>query len=135
LYYRDKPVTNDSHSFFKLQHLMSDNNVTKLARHTNRLNDIERYIHENITADLRIEAIAKKFNISPSSLKLLFSRYKCKSCRRYLEEIRLAKALELLQEQNASVKEAMYGSGYKHRSSFNKAFSKKYGHSPVYFMK
>ena len=114
---------------------MSNNNPIKLGRDKNRLNKIEKHIHENIATDLHIDTIAQKFSISPSTLKLLFRHCEGKSYRQYLEEIRLAKALQLLQEENASVKQAMYASGYRNRSTFNEAFKKKHGHSPAYFMK
>jgi AraC-like DNA-binding protein len=114
---------------------MNDQYTIPFDRDQNRLNTIKAYIKKNIANNLHMERIARQFNISPSTLKRLFSEHEGMSYRQYLEQVRLTTAFQLLQQGHLSVKEVMYESGYKNRGTFNTAFKRKYGSSPAHFMK
>lgn len=100
---------------------------------TNRIARIKKYIEENISSDLHARATAKKFKISVSSLQHFFQEKEHLSYHSYIEQIRMDKAFQLLTTEDVSVKEVMYACGYKHRTTFNNAFRKKFKHSPKYF--
>jgi AraC-like DNA-binding protein len=112
---------------------MNDQYTIPFDRDQNRLNSIKAYIKKNIANNLHTERIARQFNISPSTLKRLFSEHEGKSYQHYLEQVRLTTAYRLLQQGHLSVKEVMYESGYTNRTTFNNAFKKKYGYSPGHF--
>jgi AraC family transcriptional regulator, regulatory protein of adaptative response / methylphosphotriester-DNA alkyltransferase methyltransferase len=101
----------------------------------NRLERITKYISDNLQSDLKARVVAEHFMLSISSLQLLFKKYYGQSYHRCLEEIRIQKAFDLISNEGKRVQEAMYATGYKHKSTFNKAFRKIFLHSPGYYKK
>lgn len=83
--------------------------------------------------DLSARAVAKRFELSVSSLQHFFRRFANQSFHKYVEEVRMGKAFELISEGNKRIKEVMYATGYHNRHSFNRAFKDKYGYPPSTF--
>ena len=101
----------------------------------NRVEQVKKYIAENIAADLRASVVSGKFELSVSSLQHLFKKYEKQSYRHYLEEVRMTKAFELITKEGKRINEAMYATGYHNRVTFNIAFKKKFGYPPSHFRK
>lgn len=93
---------------------------------------IKDYIHQNPAADLSAAAVAEKFDLSVSSLLHLFTEWEHKTFRRYVEEVRMQAAFDIIR-RGGRVKEAMYATGYKNRATFHNAFKKRFKHPPTYF--
>lgn len=96
------------------------------------IEQITRYLIENMRLSINVSKVASLFNISPSTLQRLFKKYLHHSFQHYLENLRISRARKLINE-GWRIKEIMYEVGYKHRSTFNKAFLKKYHYPPSHF--
>jgi two-component system, response regulator YesN len=107
----------------------------KLFPEYNRIEQVKKYINENIKSDLRAAIISQKFELSISSLQHLFRKYQLQSCHQYIQDVRLNRAFELITKEGKRISEAMYAVGYENRSTFNTAFKKKFKHRPGRFRK
>lgn len=91
------------------------------------------YIHGNYQETLNIKALADMFYLSPSYLSHYFKKKKNLSLGRYLEEVRMKKAVELLLYTELPIadiaEKVVYGDG----NYFTKVFRKKYNKTPSEF--
>jgi AraC-like DNA-binding protein len=78
----------------------------------------------------KIRDLARDFNLSASHLQHLFKQQTGSCLGRSLTEEKLHRAAALLLESNLSVKEIAYIAGYKHPSSFIRAFDRVFGQAP-----
>ena len=114
-------------------HIHDESN--ELYREYNRVEQVKKYIAENIAADLRASVVAEKFELSVSSLQRLFKKYHGQAYHQYLEDVRMGTALYLITKEGKRINEAMYATGYNNRSTFNEAFKRKFKHQPRHFRK
>ena len=80
-----------------------------------------------------IRDLAIEFDMSPSHLQHLFKEGTGARLGRWLAERRLQRAARLLADSNISVKEVAYAVGYKHPSSFVRAFERHFQQAPGQF--
>ncbi len=78
-----------------------------------------------------IRDLACEFKLSASHLQHLFKAETGSCLGRSLTEERLRRAAALLLESDGSVKEIAYIAGYKHPSSFVRAFTRHFGRGPT----
>lgn len=88
-----------------------------------------RYISENLSADLSIQALAKAMMCSPSTITHTFQKELGISVHRYVTERRLVYARELL-AQNQKPSKLYLDCGYRDYTSFYKAYVHFFGHAP-----
>ena len=100
-----------------------------------RVERVKDYVSANLSGGLSIEVVAEKFKLSTSTLGHIFKKHTGRSYHQYVQEMRMNKAFELITREGQRIQEAMYATGYKYRSSFNKAFKKRFQHAPGYFQK
>ena len=98
-----------------------------------RVHKIMQYIAANIEKDLGLRTVGQHFGLSPTTIERLFKRHLQRTYGQYVEVVRLQKAFELITQHDTAIKTAMYDAGYKNRDTFNKAFKRKFGHSPSHF--
>ena len=77
-----------------------------------------------------IETVCDVAFISVSSLQRAFAKHFGMSPKQYLIQLRMNRALELLTENELSVKEISFACGFTDEKYFSRAFKKKYGYSP-----
>jgi AraC-like DNA-binding protein len=77
-----------------------------------------------------IHDLAREFKLSASHLQHLFKALTGSRLGRRLVELRLEKASLLLLDSNLSIKEIAYTVGYRHPSSFVRAFERFFQQSP-----
>ena len=82
-----------------------------------------------------IEMVCDVAFISVSSLQRGFAKYFGMSPKQYLIQLRMNRALELLTENELSVKEISFVCGFTDEKYFSRAFKKKYGYPPSQFRK
>lgn len=111
------------------------NEANEILREQSRVEKIRQYIADHLATDLSATAVATKFGLSISSLQHIFKRHQQQTYQRYLEETRMMKAFELITKEGNRVQEAMYATGYNYKSTFNKAFKRRFKHPPGYFQK
>lgn len=96
----------------------------------NRLIEIQDFIHANLDKDLKVNSLAKKFNLEKHTLCRHFTQHFKIPLHQYIVNIRLAKAHELLANNIKSVSEVAIAVGYRDKSAFSNAFSSKFSMSP-----
>lgn len=80
--------------------------------------------------DLSIQDIASHLNINRTYLTKIFKEYTNMSPKQYLKDIRMKRALKLLENTRESIKVIAYSVGFKDPLYFSKAFKEFYGKSP-----
>lgn len=113
------------------RHIRRGGNITKREKY--RMDNILGYIEKNLAADLSASVMAGEFKLSVSTIEHLFKKYYQKTYHKFVEEKRIRKAFELISADGRSVKEAIYATGYKNRTTFNAAFKRRYKHPPGYY--
>ncbi len=88
-------------------------------------------IAENYAApDFGLPAIAQLLKMSSAYIGRQFKQGTGQSVTEYLNDVRLERALELLESEEMTVNEVMEGCGYRSQSHFFKQFKLKFGTSP-----
>lgn len=82
-----------------------------------------------------VAEMARKVNVSVSHLNRLFKAEFDQSPTRYLQNLRLERAADLLHDSFMSVKEIRVCSGFSDKTVFSKNFKKKYGMPPQEYRK
>jgi transcriptional regulator GlxA family with amidase domain len=92
-------------------------------------------ITENMQRQLTIRELARAVNLSPGRLAHLFKSEVGISPQRYVNNVRLEKAKELLESEMLSVKEVAAEIGFPNVSSFCRSFKACYGTTPREYRK
>lgn len=100
-----------------------------------RVNKIYEYSLKNFKRAIQLEEIARVANISPHSFCRFFKSRTRKTYSRFLIEIRVGHACKLLIENNLSIKQLCYESGFNNFTSFYKYFKLITGKSPLGYQK
>jgi two-component system response regulator YesN len=95
------------------------------------IEDIEAYIRNNYSSEITVGELAKKYSINPDYLSTIFKQETGKNIIKYLTEIRIDNACQLLKETQAKVSDIAFSSGYKDRQYFNRVFKKITGMTPI----
>lgn len=89
---------------------------------TNRLNKVYEYIIKNYRNKIPLKKMADILHMTPTSFSRYFSMKNNKTYSRFIAEIRVKHACELLTETDMSVAEICYDCGFNTLSNFNKQF-------------
>jgi AraC-like DNA-binding protein len=96
-----------------------------------RVNLIYEYSLQHFKRAIQLEEIAAVANISPNSFCRFFKSRTRKTYSRFLLELRVGHACKLLIENNLSIKQLCYESGFNNFTSFYKYFKLITGKSPL----
>nr|WP_314462190.1 AraC family transcriptional regulator [uncultured Clostridium sp.] len=94
-----------------------------------------RFFHENLAKNIEVEAYAKQLHMSTCWFIRSFREYAGMPPGRYLTEIRIKKAKELLESTDYSVGEIGGIIGYENPLYFSRIFKKTAGVSPAEYRK
>ncbi|MCY9668375.1 helix-turn-helix domain-containing protein [Paenibacillus alginolyticus] len=98
------------------------------------INQVIRHIEQHYMDDISINQLATQFNITPNYLSTLFSKRCGVTFSRYITQIRMHKAKEILIEKTTmKIQEIANQLGYYSSSHFIKTFSEFHGSSPSQF--
>lgn len=89
---------------------------------TDRLNTVYEYIIKNYRNKIPLEEMAGLLHMTPTSFSRYFAMKNNKPYSRFIAEIRVKHACELLTETDMSVAEICYECGFNTLSNFNKQF-------------
>jgi transcriptional regulator GlxA family with amidase domain len=93
---------------------------------------IRKLIHEiQANRDCRVVQIAKRLNLSTSRLMHLFRTETGMSLGSFIRRERLQRAADLLVCTDDKIETIGYSIGFRHVSSFSRAFSSRYSRSPA----
>lgn len=94
---------------------------------------VSEYMRENVEKEMTNKSLGEIFGYHPNYINQLFVRCTGKSLHKYLGEVRVSKAMELLQNTNMSVNEICNECGFADLPHFSKAFKKLTGYPPSKF--
>ncbi len=116
-----------------MSRLVRANNQTSLAKKDIADNYVRQailYIEENYPFDISVSDIAFHIGLDRTYLYRLFIRKEGCSPSRYLQDLRLGRAVEMLENKELSISEIGMSVGFHDASHFYKAFTAKYGMPP-----
>lgn len=110
------------------QHLQA---VALQGSQSHRVNDAIEWLNRNYVEPLRIEELARRVNLSTSSLHHRFKALTSMSPLQYQKQLRLQEARRLLMAEGLEVSAAGYRVGYESPSQFSREYSRLFGASPI----
>jgi AraC-like DNA-binding protein len=102
---------------------------------SDRINAIYEFSLKHFKRNITLEEIAAVANVSPNSFCRYFKSRTRKTYSQFLIEIRVGHACKLLIENNMSIKQLCYESGFNNFTSFHKYFKVITGKSPLIYQK
>lgn len=99
-----------------------------------RLKKVVEAIQQNYEKPLDLACLARLAGTSKSQVGRDFHNLFGQSPQKYLNKVRMAHAIEML-EQDLTVADIAYASGYADHSAFTRRFRETYGLSPVQYRK
>lgn len=97
---------------------------------TDRFTDLERWMLENPTEDLRVERLAERAGMSPRNFARRYSDLRKATPARAVEAIRVEAARRILEEQDLRLIEVANRCGFSDETHLRKAFHRQLGISP-----
>jgi transcriptional regulator GlxA family with amidase domain len=96
-----------------------------------RLGEAIRIIEENIEMPLTSPEIADRLGISTRQLERMFERYMNTSPKRYIMDLRLHRARNLIVQSDQAITEIAMACGFTSTSHFSKVYREHFGNTPV----
>lgn len=90
----------------------------------------KEYIDENFDDNITLNEVASKVNYSKSHFSYLFKAVMGKTFVEYLNEVRVAKAIELIETTDKNITDISYEVGFNSIANFNKNFKAVTGLTP-----
>ncbi len=109
---------------------LSDKENIKRILNLNRLNMIFQYIQENYMETITIAELAELIHLSEYRFCHLFKESVGKSPLNYINEVRLKKAHQLLEQKEMLISEVATTVGFQDYNNFGRQFRKYYGYPP-----
>ncbi len=110
-------------------------NPVLIEHEKDRINDIYEYSLKKFKDKILLQEIAEVANISPSSFCRYFKSRTRKTYSQFLIELRVGHACKMLIENNQSIKQICYESGFNTFTHFHKHFKQITGRSPLIYQK
>ncbi|WP_163580543.1 response regulator [Gracilibacillus saliphilus] len=104
--------------------------IRRYFQSKNKVERAKKFIHENYHKSFSLEDVSKYTDLSTNYLSNLFHEETGETFSDYLTEIRIQKAKELLQQNEATLKEISFLVGYRDPNYFSRVFKKNVGRSP-----
>ncbi len=100
-----------------------------------RINYVFNYVSNSYDKELSTRIIAQKIGLTTNSFCRLFKKTTHKTFTQFINEYRIQKAIDFLEEGKYSVSDVMYKCGYNDLSYFSKQFKRNRGISPSKYLK
>ncbi len=108
----------------ELKPLLSPGYLVNNSGDTDKINKVFEFIMKNYTEEIYVQKIASKLNMSVASFSRYFKHHTGKTFSDYVTEIRIGHACRLLMENDHSISEISYKSGFDNLSNFYRHFRK-----------
>lgn len=106
-----------------------------LNKYKSIISKAAKYIESNYDSELTLEKIAGETNYSKSRFCYLFKAVMGRTYIEYLNEVRISRAKELLQDTEKNISDISFEVGYKTIANFNKYFKLLSGITPKQYRK
>ena len=100
-----------------------------------RINKVYNFVREQFKQNIRLEVIADEVSMTVPSFCRYFKKMSGKTFTQFVNEYRIVHAIKLLSEQNSSITDICFESGFSNFSHFNKQFKNFTGKSPSGYRK
>ncbi len=94
---------------------------------------VEQYIHLHYPEDITLNSLADLVYLNPNYLSNIFAQITGCTLNKYIKQVRMEKAQELLLNTNMKVSDISLAVGYPNASYFCKSFQKMFGATPDRF--
>lgn len=91
---------------------------------------VKQYIDQHYQEDLKLNQLAEQVFLSSNYLSNIFTKYTGCSLNKYIKQVRLKKAKEMLRNTNMKIADVGKEVGYTNTSYFIKKFQEMYGITP-----
>lgn len=108
----------------ELQSLLSAGFSANTSGDSEKINQAFQFILKNYTEEIYIQDIASKLNMSVAAFSRYFKHHTRKTFSDFVTEIRIGHACKMLMENNYSISEISYQSGFENLSNFYRHFKK-----------
>jgi len=102
---------------------------------TQRMNNVYQYLIKNFSETISLSQIASVANLTPPAFCNFFKKKTQKSFTEFLNELRVGHACKLLQNQELSISDVCFQSGYQNMTNFNNFFKKITKQTPSQYRK
>lgn len=99
------------------------------------IKNIEIYIRENLEYNFSIKTLASFFHYNENYLAKLFKKQTGKTIKEYTNQLRMEKAIDLLQKTNLSIIEIALQCGFNNVTYFNHSFKNAFSSTPSQYRK
>ncbi len=100
-----------------------------------KINDVFNFLLDNYAREIKLEEIADVAHMSPTAFCRYFKQHTRKTYSRFLNEIRIGQACKMLVDDQYTVGDICYNSGFNNVSNFNRQFKKVTGLTPSEYQK
>ena len=123
-------ITND------YQYISSSNytNTHKISE-TERMRIVHEYVLKHFKENINLSTVASLSNMTEAAFCRYFKSRTNKTFSDFVKEIRIGNACKILQDENKSISQTCYESGYNTVSNFNNQFKSLKGVSPLQYQK
>ena len=118
-----------------LEIIYSINNPPLSHKSNKAIEKVVLYIKNNISTNLTLESVASEVKFAPSYFHKIFKEHTGKPLRRYIEELRIEKASNLLVTTDMTLTEIAYECGFSSQSYFSYAFKRHTAMTPRSYAK
>jgi len=105
------------------------------AQDNDRIRNIYKYIRENFQDPIPLDTVAEIASMTVPAFCRYFKKLSGKPFTKFVNEYRVVHACKLLTEEESSISEICFESGFKNVSNFNKFFKQITGKSPSEYRK
>lgn len=114
----------------ELKPILSSSYTVSTYGDVDKINTVFEFIIKNFDEKIYIEQIASKLHMSVASFSRYFKHHTRKTFTDYVTEIRIGHACRMLMENNKSISEISYESGFDNLSNFYRHFKRIMGVIP-----
>lgn len=111
--------------------LMSVNPDLRQTSQAQIVSEVLRIMNTDYMNDLSVESVASRVHLSPSYLSYLFKHSTGQTIVKYLNNLRMEHARDLLMHTNARIADVALQAGYRDVSYFCTQYKNKYGVTPT----
>lgn len=112
-----------------------ENMTSETRKSSDKLKHILDYIELHYAESISISGLAQLCYFSNYHFMRFFKKHMNMTCMEYIKNLRLEKSVELFKQGNTSILDVSLSVGFHNLSYFHREFKKKYGMTPLTFIK
>ena len=119
---------------YRVQNFISDPEKNSIPKDDHFLKVVKKILNENLSnPDLNVTSLSEKLNVSTTQLYRNIKKSTGSTPVEFIRRVRLQSAFKMLNQDNDSVTEVCYNTGFNNVSYFIKCFKNMFGVTPAHF--